>query len=308
MYPEEKPKQNLPENRPNASMPKTKLDAILTATRDRVASLRTQARELERRAAAAPEPRPFARALAGRDVGVIAEVKRRSPSAGAIREDLDPVAHARAYTQGGAVAISVLTDELHFGGSLEDLARVASAVPVPVLRKDFILDELQLYEARAAGASAVLLIVRALSSDGLRALARAARDQRLGVLVEVHSAGELEQALGVDPTAVGVNSRDLATFTVDLAAAERLVALVPGAGGGECRSGGGGAGADGRAETGEGAVMVTRKVERGTRNRPYARRADEPAPGIDERPGVPRSTFRVPRLVVGSRIGGSRGS
>ena len=158
-----------------------------------------------------------------------AEVKRRSPSAGAIREDLDPVAHARAYTQGGAVAISVLTDELHFGGSLEDLARVASAVPVPVLRKDFILDELQLYEARAAGASAVLLIVRALSSDGLRALARAARDQRLGVLVEVHSAGELEQALGVDPTAVGVNSRDLATFTVDLAAAERLVALVPGA-------------------------------------------------------------------------------
>ncbi len=229
MYPEEKPKQNLPENRPNASMPKTKLEAILTATRDRVASLRTQARELERRAAAAPEPRPFARALAGRDVGVIAEVKRRSPSAGAIREDLDPVAHARAYTQGGAVAISVLTDELHFGGSLEDLARVASAVPVPVLRKDFILDELQLYEARAAGASAVLLIVRALSSDGLRALARAARDQRLGVLVEVHSAGELEQALGVDPTAVGVNSRDLATFTVDLAAAERLVALVPGA-------------------------------------------------------------------------------
>jgi len=229
MYPEEKPKQNLPENRPNASVPKTKLDAILMATRDRVASLRTQARELERRAAAAPEPRPFARALAGRDVGVIAEVKRRSPSAGAIREDLDPVAHARAYTQGGAVAISVLTDELHFGGSLEDLARVASAVPVPVLRKDFILDELQLYEARAAGASAVLLIVRALSSDGLRALARAARDQRLGVLVEVHSAGELEQALGVDPTAVGVNSRDLATFTVDLAAAERLVALVPGA-------------------------------------------------------------------------------
>jgi indole-3-glycerol phosphate synthase len=126
------------------------------------------------------------------------------------------------------VAISVLTDELHFGGSLDDLAQVASAVPVPVLRKDFILDELQLYEARAAGASAVLLIVRALTSDGLRALARAARDQGLGVLVEVHSAGELELALGVDPTAVGVNSRDLATFAVDLGRAERLVALVPG--------------------------------------------------------------------------------
>ncbi len=208
-------------------MSQPKLDAILTATRDRVASLRTQARELERRAAAAPKPLPFARALAGRDVGVIAEVKRRSPSAGAIREDLDAVAHARAYAQGGAVAISVLTDELHFGGSLDDLARVASAVSVPVLRKDFILDELQLYEARAAGASAVLLIVRALTADGLRALGRAARDQGLGVLVEVHSVGELELALEVEPTAVGVNSRDLATFAVDLAHAERLVALVP---------------------------------------------------------------------------------
>jgi len=208
-------------------MSETRLDAILTATRDRVAGLRAQARELARRAAAAPAPPPFARALGGREVGIIAEVKRRSPSAGAIREDLDPVAHARAYTQGGAVAISVLTDELHFGGSLDDLARVASAVPVPVLRKDFILDELQLYEARVAGASAVLLIVRALSSEGLRALARAARDQSLGVLVEVHSADELELALRVDPTAVGVNSRDLATFTVDLGHAERLVALVP---------------------------------------------------------------------------------
>jgi len=208
-------------------MPQTRLDAILTATRDRVASLRTQARELARRAEAAPAPLPFARALPGRDVGVIAEVKRRSPSAGAIREDLDPVAHARAYIQGGAVAISVLTDELHFGGSLDDLARVASAVPVPVLRKDFILDELQLYEARVAGASAVLLIVRALTSDGLRTLARAARDQGLGILVEVHSAGELELALAVAPTAVGVNSRDLATFAVDLARAERLVATVP---------------------------------------------------------------------------------
>ncbi len=228
MSPEGKPKPNLPENRPNASVPEAKLDAILSATRDRVASLRSRARELERRARATPDPRPFAPALAGREVGVIAEVKRRSPSAGAIREDLDPVAHARAYVRGGAVSISVLTDELHFGGSLDDLAQVASAVPVPVLRKDFILDELQLYEARAAGASAVLLIVRALTSDGLRVLARAACDQRLGVLVEVHSVSELELALGVDPTAVGVNSRDLATFDVDLGRAEQLVALVPG--------------------------------------------------------------------------------
>jgi indole-3-glycerol phosphate synthase len=208
-------------------MPESRLDAILTATRDRVAKLRTQARELERRAAAAPEPPPFARALVGRDVGVIAEVKRRSPSAGPIREDLDPVTHARAYAQGGAVAISVLTDELHFGGSLDDLARVVSAVAVPVLRKDFILDELQLYEARAAGASAVLLIVRALSSERLRGLARAARSLGLGVLVEVHVQGELAPALEVEPSALGVNSRDLATFAVDLGRAERVMAQVP---------------------------------------------------------------------------------
>src|SRR5439155_857392 len=130
MSPEGKPKTNLPENRPNASVPQTKLDAILSATRDRVASLRSRARELERRARATPDPRPFAPALAGREVGVIAEVKRRSPSAGAIREDLDPVAHARAYVRGGAVSISVLTDELHFGGSLDDLAQVPGGVPV----------------------------------------------------------------------------------------------------------------------------------------------------------------------------------
>src|SRR5436190_830272 len=156
----------------------TRLDAILSATRARIAGLKPRAAELERRAAAAPAPPLLARALrAGGTVGtvgVIAEVKRRSPSAGTIREDLDPVDHARSYQRGGAVAISVLTDQPHFGGSLEDLVCVAAAVSVPVLRKDFILDELQLFEARAAGASGVLLIVRALSADRLRALAGAA--------------------------------------------------------------------------------------------------------------------------------------
>src|SRR5256885_1563151 len=126
-----------------------------------------------------------------------------------------------------AVAISVLTEAPHFGGSLEDLMCVAQAVSVPVLRKDFILDELQLLEARAAGASGVLLIARALPPDRLEALARTARDNALGVLVEVHSAAELDQALAADPTAVGVNSRDLATFAVDLRLAERLLARVP---------------------------------------------------------------------------------
>ncbi|MGH7546668.1 MAG: indole-3-glycerol phosphate synthase TrpC [Gemmatimonadales bacterium] len=199
----------------------------MSATRDRVAALRPRAGELERAAAVAPAPRELAPALGGRTVGVIAEVKRRSPSAGAIREDLDPVAHARGYERGGAVAISVLTDETHFGGSLEDLARVARTVTVPVLRKDFILDELQLLEARAAGASAVLLIVRALPRPRLEALARCARAQGLSLLVEVHLASELDEALAVGATAVGVNSRDLATFAVDLALADQLLARVP---------------------------------------------------------------------------------
>ncbi|HEV2749260.1 MAG TPA: indole-3-glycerol phosphate synthase TrpC [Gemmatimonadales bacterium] len=204
-----------------------RLQAILEATRERVAALRSRTRELEQQAAAAPAPRAFVRAMAGPEVGVIAEVKRRSPSAGAIREDLDPVDHARAYAQGGAVAISVLTDERHFGGSLDDLSRVTAAVAVPVLRKDFILDELQLYEARAAGASAILLIARALTPARVRTLSAAARALGLGVLVEVHTEAELAVAVAGDPTAVGVNSRDLTTFAVDLAIAERLVAQVP---------------------------------------------------------------------------------
>jgi indole-3-glycerol phosphate synthase len=192
-----------------------------------VASLQPHAAELQRRAIAARRPLQFLGAQEGGNVGVIAELKRRSPSQGAIRPDLDPVGHARAYVRGGAVAISVLTDEAHFGGSLEDLTQVAGAVRVPVLRKDFILDELQLLEAVGAGASAVLLIVRVLSPARLIALARAARAMGLGLLVEVHAEGELEAALAAEPTAIGVNARDLATFRVDLAAAERVLARVP---------------------------------------------------------------------------------
>src|SRR5712691_9956008 len=159
------------------------LSAILAVTRKRVAALQGAASELKRRATQAPPVRPFV-SQPGSTVGLIAEVKRRSPSQGAIREDLDPVAHARAYVRGGAVAVSVLTDEAHFGGSLDDLARVAAAVPppVPVLRKDFILDELQIMEARAAGASAVLLIARIVAPDTLQRLARAAAAWQLATL------------------------------------------------------------------------------------------------------------------------------
>jgi len=208
-------------------MPKSSLEEILAVTRARVVALQGSAADLERRAAAAPAPLPFPALPGSGTVGVVAEVKRRSPSQGTIHADLDSVAHARAYVRGGAVAVSVLTDEAHFGGSLHDLAAVAGAVAVPVLRKDFILDELQVLEARAAGASAVLLIVRALTPARLTALAGFARGQGLATLVEVHAAGELEAALAAEPTAVGVNARDLATFELDRDAAARVLARVP---------------------------------------------------------------------------------
>src|SRR6266550_99076 len=183
------------------NQPRPTLDAILAVTRARIAALQGSAAELERRVAAAPPVRLFQAPTP--DVGLIAEVKRRSPSQGAIRTNLDPVEHAEAYVRGGAVAVSVLTDEAHFGGSLHDLERVAAAVQVPVLRKDFILDELQIMEARAAGASAVLLIVRVLT-DRLRALAQAARKWRLQTLIEIHTLAELEPVLARVPGDVAV--------------------------------------------------------------------------------------------------------
>lgn len=204
-----------------------RLGSILAAARDRVDLLRAAARELERRAAQTPTPRSFGERRSTGSVGVIAEVKRRSPSAGAIGMALDAVAHARAYATGDAVAISVLTEGQHFGGSIEDLSRVAESVELPVLRKDFILDELQLLEARAAGAAAVLVITRILTPVRLRDLAREARRLGLGVLVEVHTTAELNIALAVEGATVGINCRDLDSFAVDLATAERLLPLVP---------------------------------------------------------------------------------
>ena len=208
-------------------MTTTTLASILEEALRRVADLRPKARQLERAAASAPPGPDFESALRGSSVGIIAEVKRRSPSAGPIRADLDPEVHARACVRGGAVAISVLTDAAHFGGSVEDLRRVARAVPVPALRKDFIVDVLQLLEARAAGASGALLIVRALPPDRLRALAREARGLGLATLIEAHSEAELDLAVGAEPTAIGINSRDLDTFAVDLPAAEQLLTRVP---------------------------------------------------------------------------------
>jgi indole-3-glycerol phosphate synthase len=205
------------------------LSTILRATRERVGGLQPQRAGLRRAALEAPRPRPWLPAFGGGDVAVIAEVKRRSPSAGPIAEGLAPGAHARAYVAGGAAAISVLTEEPHFGGSLADLGAVRAAVSVPLLRKDFIIDETQLYEARIHGASAVLLIVRALEPAALEDLAAGARELGLARLVEVHQPAELELALRVEPDAVGVNARDLETLRVELRDSEALLRAVPAA-------------------------------------------------------------------------------
>jgi indole-3-glycerol phosphate synthase len=203
------------------------LDQILDSTRRGLPELRERRAALEREAGSRPRPSSLARALRGKRVAVIAEVKRRSPSAGVIREDLDPSERAASYARHGAAAISVLTDQPHFGGSVDDLRAAASRVRVPLLRKDFILDELQVVEARAAGAAAVLLIVRALPPSRLDALLRCVRASELEALIEVHTAAELERALDAGAELVGINSRDLDTFRIDVVGAWELIARVP---------------------------------------------------------------------------------
>jgi indole-3-glycerol phosphate synthase len=205
----------------------TTLDRILARTRETLPALHAVREAIERRAAEAPARRRFLHGADRSRVAVIAEVKRRSPSQGVIQADLDPVAHAVAYEAAGASAISVLTDAPFFGGSLDDLERVAARVAVPLLRKDFIIDELQIAEARAAGAAAVLLIVRALTPDRLRALTAAAVDWDLAAVVEVHDSRELETALEADAQIIGVNSRNLDTFEIDVAAAWELIGGIP---------------------------------------------------------------------------------
>jgi indole-3-glycerol phosphate synthase len=205
----------------------TALDQILSTTRSTLPELRARRGELERAALRAPAPPPFLSGWTGRHLALIAEVKRRSPSAGTIRPDLEPAGHAAAYSAAGASAISVLTDGPYFGGSLDDLRAVVARVRVPVLRKDFIIDETQLFEARAAGAAAVLLIVRALTPSRLGELARVAGQLGLATLVEAHDAAELEAALSSQAPVIGINSRSLDTFTVDVDAAWRLLDRVP---------------------------------------------------------------------------------
>jgi len=209
------------------------LGTIVAATR-RVVEVRSEREPLaglrarvERAAANQRTPSFFAALSRGDRLNVIAECKRRSPSKGVLRAAYDPVAIAQAYAAAGAAAISVLTEPTFFDGALEHLAAVHAAVDVPVLRKDFIVSEYQILEARGAGASALLLIVAALTPDELRTLSQQAQACGLDALVEVHNADELAIAVDAGAKIIGVNNRNLRTLEVDVNASETLIARIP---------------------------------------------------------------------------------
>jgi indole-3-glycerol phosphate synthase len=212
--------------------PQGVLGRILAQARSLVAGVSAARRaELERAVAAlasGPAAPDFAAALrAGRSVAVIAEVKRRSPSRGEINAGIGAATQALVYASSGAAAISVLTEREHFGGSLTDLAEVRAAVAIPLLRKDFVVDRTQLWEARLTGASAALLIARALPPTELAALAAEARAVGLEPLIEVRSEEELAAAATAGARVIGVNQRDLETLQVDAAVTARLLPLIP---------------------------------------------------------------------------------
>jgi len=204
------------------------LERLLDSTRARVAESkeRVTADALEQRLVTVPEPRGFGRALRGYEVAVIGEIKRASPSGGVFAANLNATDTASSYARGGAAAISVVTEPEFFRGSLEDLPSASSA-GLPVLRKDFILDDWQVLETRAAGADALLLIVRALEQDELATLLTATATLGMDALVEVYELDELRRALDAGATIVGVNNRDLESFEVDSGRTARLAPEVP---------------------------------------------------------------------------------
>lgn len=203
------------------------LDDIIASADRRAAEVDAASDTWKHSAREAPVARSLAGALRSPGLSVIAEIKRRSPSAGPIDAGLDPVSLAREYEQGGAAAISVLTEPDFFGGSLEDLEAVRAAVDVPVLRKDFTRNGAQLWQARAAGADAVLLIVATLDDATLAALIAEARAVGVDAIVEAHTTAEVLRAVGAGASIVGVNNRDLTTFTTDLAVAEAAAPMLP---------------------------------------------------------------------------------
>ncbi len=206
----------------------TYLERIVTAHRGRAAADGRDARELRHAALSFAEPtRGFAASLQAPGLSVIAEIKRRSPSKGPLAPDLDPTKLATAYESGGAACLSVLTDVDHFGGSVADLNAARAATSLPVIRKDFTVAELDVYDARLMGADCVLLIAAALTDDELARFHQCACDVGLDALVEIHDEAELQRALTVGATLVGVNQRDLRTFGVDHERALRVGASIP---------------------------------------------------------------------------------
>lgn len=205
------------------------LDRIVREKLREIAELASHTEELEAGIASAPRVRDFRAAVSdGGRVALIAEVKRRSPGAGEIRPGLDPAQLARDYEVGGASAVSVLTDAKFFGGSLADLTSVRSRVDLPVLRKDFLLDERQLLEARGSGADAILLIVRLLDDGRLAALIRHAEvDLGMTALVEAHDGTEVDRALAAGAGVIGINNRDLSDFTTNIDVTLGLIDRVP---------------------------------------------------------------------------------
>lgn len=205
----------------------TYLDAILERHRNLALHDDRDASELFDEAISTPKGRSLQEALSSPGLSVIAEVKRKSPSKGDLNLFLDPEVLAQAYETGGASAISVLTDADAFGGSREDLEIVERSCSLPILRKDFVVDIRDIYDAKIMGAAAALLIVAALEDDQLCELFEAATSVNLEVLVEVHDEAELRRALDLGPTLIGVNQRDLHTFSVDTKRAERVLGSIP---------------------------------------------------------------------------------
>lgn len=203
------------------------LDSIIEGVREDLELRRQPLSQLLEKISLAPTVIDVHPRLVANPINVIAEVKRSSPSKGALAKIEDPAELAHSYQNGGAAAISVLTERRRFGGSLDDLISVRSEVSIPILRKEFMVDEYQFYEARAAGADMVLLIVAALSKNQLKDYFDLATELGMASLIEVHTEAELEDAMEINPSIVGVNSRNLKTLEIDLANFDNLIPRIP---------------------------------------------------------------------------------
>ncbi len=227
---------NAPQVITRPAQPASYSDILARILADKAAEVAARAAEtplgeMERRAGAAPPARGFTRALCDKvaegKVGLIAEIKRASPSGGLIRDPFEPAALAAAYCEGGAACLSVLTDAAYFQGDPDHLRAAREACPLPVLRKDFIIDPWQVFESRAMGADCILLIMAALSDAQASELEKLARSLDMSVLAEVHDRRELDRALGLETRLIGVNNRDLRTLQTDIGITEALAPLIP---------------------------------------------------------------------------------